>query len=954
MKKILSILLMAAMLICLCSCGDSKETESSAENLEAMWQVGNTVTFGTYQQSKSGSDSTPIEWLVLARDGDKALVISKYVLDCLPYNTERTSVTWENCSLREWLNKDFYNKAFSAKEKKNIVNSKITAEKNPEYDTYAGRDTMDNVFLLSVTEAKRYFEGEKARRCISTDYAMENGVNIDRDFEIDDQACCWWWLRSPGYRNYHAAGVGSGGSVGGASSYVDRSDNGVRPCLWVHVFFCDDSTENKGAKSPAGSATGNKEKKSGSTENMEAKWQVGNTVFFGAYPQSAWGIDRTPVEWLVLARDGDKALVISKYALDTMPYSDAQLNHTWTGSSATHFTWDSGYLRKWLNNDFYNNVFGTFEKNQIITSVVTADPNPREHRAYGIDTMDNVFLLSAVEAKQYFKSDMSRMCVPTDYALEKGAYTNSAFMVDGRACCTWWLRTPGSYTTEVLSVENDGNISLFGEYVVSTSYCVRPCMWVRIFDEKEAAYKTAVERFENDDFEGAQYLFGLLGGYKDSKTRVGECEKAILKREYEAAKKLYTEGHFEEAKSAFKMLGTYSDSQAQVRNCEEAILNIEYEEAKALYTEGKYEEAKAAFEALGTYSDSPLQIINCEEAILNRDYEAAKKMYEVGRFDAAKAAFEKLGTYKDSPVQVAACEEATRNRDYKSAKILFSSGKYEEAKAAFEALGAYNDSPLQVTNCEEAIRNRDYEKAKILYAEGKYVEAYMILLTLQGYRDVDDMMQNDGNLLAAAFEAKWQIGQNVMFGSYPQIEDGAESTPIEWIVLARDGDKALVISRYALDVVPYNTEWTDVTWETCSLRTWLNNDFYNKAFNAEEKRNIVLSKVMADKNPKYSTYSGNDTEDNVFLLSIPEVRKYFKDESSRMCAPTDYAVKNDAVVYDYYKVDGRASCWWWLRSPGNLSDLAASVDPDGSVYYGGSLVDGSNGSVRPCVWVRLF
>lgn len=205
---------------------------------------------------------------------------------------------------------------------------------------------------------------------------------------------------------------------------------------------------------------------------------------------------------------------------------------------------------------------------------------------------------------------------------------------------------------------------------------------------------------------------------------------------------------------------------------------------------------------------------------------------------------------------------------------------------------------------------------------------------------------------AAAREEKWQVGNYVTFGSYPQTKAGNDDTPIEWLILARDGDKALVISRYALDCIQYNTKYTSVTWETCSLRTWLNNDFYNKAFSAEEKTNIVNGKVTADKNPEYGTNPGNDTMDNVFLLSIPEANQYFKDDSSRMCVPTDYAVKNGA--YTGNKVDGRALCWCWLRSPGSSSKFAAVVHSAGSVSYSGDDVDGSNSCVRPCLVVRLF
>mgnify|MGYP004652160431 CR=1 FL=1 len=201
---------------------------------------------------------------------------------------------------------------------------------------------------------------------------------------------------------------------------------------------------------------------------------------------------------------------------------------------------------------------------------------------------------------------------------------------------------------------------------------------------------------------------------------------------------------------------------------------------------------------------------------------------------------------------------------------------------------------------------------------------------------------------------KINAGDYISFGSYPQTSSGDDNTPIEWLVLESDEETALLISRYALDSKPYNTEFVDTTWEQCTLRGWLNNAFYNRAFSTEEKQYILQSDVSADKNPGYSTNPGNATKDNVFLLSIVEANKYFKSDDARMCAPTDYAIQQGAYTSDSYKVEGRKACWWWLRSPGLNSAYAAEV------YYGGPIYDRGNGvhdsinAVRPCVRVRLF
>ena len=158
----------------------------------------------------------------------------------------------------------------------------------------------------------------------------------------------------------------------------------------------------------------------------------------------------------------------------------------------------------------------------------------------------------------------------------------------------------------------------------------------------------------------------------------------------------------------------------------------------------------------------------------------------------------------------------------------------------------------------------------------------------------------------------------------------------------------MLISKYALDCKPYNTEYTSVTWETCTLRSWLNNGFYDKAFSADEQQYIVESTVTADANPSYNTNPDNNTMDKVFLLSITEVNKYFSSDSARICYATDYAENQGS----YTNSDG--ACWWWLRSPGYSSSDASSVGSVGSVSLVGDYVSDTHSSVRLAVWVRLF
>ena len=112
---------------------------------------GDIIKFGSYEQDYPINGKDPIEWVVLDKKKNGLFVMSKYALDCLPYNTEHVDTTWAECTLREWLNKKFYNAAFNSVEKKMIRSASVKNEDNPNYITEGGKDTKDKVYLLSLS-----------------------------------------------------------------------------------------------------------------------------------------------------------------------------------------------------------------------------------------------------------------------------------------------------------------------------------------------------------------------------------------------------------------------------------------------------------------------------------------------------------------------------------------------------------------------------------------------------------------------------------------------------------------------------------------------------------------------------------------------------------------------------------------------------------------------------------
>lgn len=202
----------------------SIDTKLENNNENRVYNPDSTMKFGNYHGA--------VEWLVLDKKDDKALLISKYCLDAKEYdkNEKNESVTWETSTLRKWLNSGFIDKAFTDDEKVLICDTHLQNPDNPEYGTDGGNDTTDKVFLLSIDETAKYLSDNIARKAEATDYAKDKGI-----FVSEENGKSWWWMRSPGSDDLTASCMGNDGFVHGDGQMIEDGTCGIRPAMWVNI-----------------------------------------------------------------------------------------------------------------------------------------------------------------------------------------------------------------------------------------------------------------------------------------------------------------------------------------------------------------------------------------------------------------------------------------------------------------------------------------------------------------------------------------------------------------------------------------------------------------------------------------------------------------------------------------------------------------------------------------------
>ncbi len=471
-----------------------------------------------------------------------------------------------------------------------------------------------------------------------------------------------------------------------------------------------------------------------------------------------------------------------------------------------------------------------------------------------------------------------------------------------------------------------------------------------LYNKAIKLYEQAKDAHTQEAYESAANAFQKCLSYKDSKTKNNECkEEAEISRKDKiysdaiALMKLHDISQYEKAIEKFHSISEWKDTQEQVSICYKKIEELKeeaeisrkdkiYEDAINLMNANTilgYEDAIKIFRGISDWKDADSQIYTCQRKI-----EEIKAKKEAERLEQERRAeAERLEWERKAEAERIAAEKA------KAKKI-------KRMKIAIPAVCVC--IAFVVVLITVIIPNSKYNNAIDLINEEKYVEAYEALSSLDGYKDSADKMQEICKEYIEKQLSNVEVGGTITFGSYEQdndVNNGKED--IEWRVLKKQNNKILVISKYGLDYKNYNNKDEEITWENCTLRKWLNEEFLKIAFDKIEQNLVISTSLENTDDSKYNTSGGEDTIDKVFLFSIEEARRYFLFDNERRCILTEYAkAQAESVSED--------NGWYWLRSSGNADEYncAAGIDDDGNIDAYGYYVN-FECAVRPALWINL-
>ena len=809
--------------------------------LPANTSIGDTVYFGTYEQDNCTSNGAePIEWTVLDIQNGKALVLSKYALNCQPYHTTYEYVTWETSSIRSWLNDDFLLAAFSPSERSGSAVTEVENLDSEAYGTNAGNNTLDKVFLLSIQETLQYFPEMADRIAYPTAYAYAQGcytldLNTTKSHwkawgdKYCSTASCWWWQRSVGYTPVFAASCHDDGqlTLKSLGSDARRQDTAVRPAMWITLESIPDNISALKAGA-------------GAQEIVFEQAMFPVEGFNGEVHQNPY------VRVLVLERETKVAIV--SYETVNVP-SDVIAAVKESVGKIT----DTPAENVWVH----------------ATHAITTPhaPDDAAKRELFVESMTTAAAAAAEQAAATFQP--AQVGVATG---ELDVNANRGIQIGENWYYGLNSTMPSNKKMTIVSFA-----SLEGDPIgFFISYGIKP---------------TAIDNVE------------MSAGTRKISSDVPGVACQMMEEEFGVP--------------AMFCMPCCGDQIPK----ETAMFYVENEKGEAELVELSVAEGIEIVERLGdemgdkaieiakgiTYTTESQEIVAADTSFTwsNKNEDGEVTIDVRGITIGDDIAFVGI-----KPETNAATEQQL----------------WEASPYKYTMVLSFLDGDQKYMPDAQGHELHTWEWKRSGTAKGsaeKFVEVAVELLNgiKSGEITTNTGAGADSGSDAAAAEMKT-----------------IQMAGVDWYVLEEQADKMLIVSKNVLEARAYHAEGGAITWENSEIRSYLNGEFFKTFFSAEEQARILTTAVSNPSNSQYGIVGGNDTTDKVFLLSLNEAEKY-------MGSGVELLRGIDITTGEV--------TWWHLRSPGEATNVNASVNSIGLIDYHG-VYDGvmdPTGGIRPAMWI---
>ncbi|MBO6134898.1 MAG: InlB B-repeat-containing protein [Lachnospiraceae bacterium] len=893
--------------------------------------------FGTYPQNDtSGNQYEPIRWEIITQNENEALLIPEKIIDDQAYNNS-SNITWENCSIRSWLNNTFITGAFTSNQISVILEKTIHTTGAP---TYPDSNTLEKVFLLSTSEIDGYSGVMGSATAQATPYAKakNNSALKVRDGNSP------WWLRNL-YSSSEAYIVDYNGYLPWIYGLVDdKYWGGVRPVFYINLqsstfqntsnnvswdgnnLFNEDSILWESFDKYFGG------QKLPTAENMRDRkgstflgWRINNsTILYDEIPMTQTGdITLTPV-WVapVTWRLGHNA-TFSEINLATPSYNIGIGFDLPDGSKVistrTFDHWaivQNGVIIDDNVTRISEDIEGPIE---IVAIYTDSEYNISWNMGPLSFVSDYIASTSYLYGVGYSLPDVSKINLPPGYEFNY-----------------WIIKQTGvsdiTHATNI-SVETYGDVEIeanyseifwFGTYPQndSSGTQLEPIKWKVLSKNDDEALLIADNILDSVPYHSAL----------ENTTWATSSIRSWLDTTFKT--KAFTENQINSG-IVSKSISTDGNN-----TIDQIFLLSRYDSENENAPYFSYDEEKKA--TASTYAktiNTNLSVVDGYSPwwLRSRGGSANRGTY------IDEGGILRAGEYVNSsfvgvrPVLYIDLHSPIIKTSNNHISFNLNGATWKENSKLWQEMDGYQGGQKLPT-----LLNLNMPKRKIFTG-----------WTLSDDQDNIITEIPVGQTGDIVLEANFIDCYDIFFGTYPQSvtwqNDGSTYDvvePIKWNMLSYNGSEAFLISDKILDNVTYDPSFYE--WSGSHIQYWLYSIFYDKAFSFDEERAGV-------KTTRVKTPGSSDTDDDVFLLSKDEAENelYFSNADERKAAGTQYAktVVNDSHTLD---VESNGCSYYWLRqAPEGVggNSFIYVVQPDGQIAP--ELVYNKIFGVRPAITIDL-